>query len=83
MPHCPIWNTLQGIGLLKKHKEAEDKVLEVEKELKQARASHDLTKQHIKACELETKKEPLCMELATYETKIKACKPAVASAKST
>jgi hypothetical protein len=77
-----IWEALQGIGPLKKHKEAEDKVLEVKEELKQARESRGLTKQQVKVCESETEKEPLRWELATLETPIKACKATVASAKS-
>ena len=62
-----IWEALQGIGLLKKHEEAEDKVLEAKEELKQAKESCDLMKQHIEVCKSETKKEPLCGEMATIE----------------
>ena len=51
-----IWEALQGIGLLKKHEEAEGKVLEVREELKQARESCELTKQHVEVCESETEK---------------------------
>jgi hypothetical protein len=54
-----IWETLQGIGLLKKHEEAENKVLEVKEELKRARESRDLTKQQVEICESETKKASL------------------------
>jgi len=78
-----IWEAIQGIGLLKKHKEAEDKLLETKEELKQVRESCDLTKQQIEVCELEIEKEWLHGELATCETQIKACKAAIASAKST
>jgi hypothetical protein len=67
-----IWEALQGIGLLKKHEEAEDKVLEAKEELKQARESHDLMKHQAKVCKSKTEKEPLCGELATLETQIKA-----------
>ena len=49
-----IWEALQGIGLLKKHKEAEDKMLEVKEELKQARESRDLMNQQVNVCESET-----------------------------
>ena len=77
-----IWDAVPGIGLLKKHKEAEDKVFEVKEDLKWARESHDLTKQQ-EVCESETKKEPLCGELATLKTQIKECKVAITSAKST
>lgn len=78
-----IWEALEGIGLLKKHEEAEDKLLETKEELKQARESHDLTKQQLKICESETKKEPLHVELAILKTQIKTCKAAIASAIST
>jgi len=78
-----IWEALQGIGLLKKHEEAEDKVLEAKAELKQARESRDLTKQQVEVCKSETEKEPLQGELATLKTQIKACKAAMASAKLT
>ena len=57
-------------------------MLEANEELKQARESRDLMKQQAEVCESETKKEPLRGELATLETQIKACKAAVASAKS-
>jgi hypothetical protein len=77
-----IWEALQGIGLLKKHKEAEEKVLEKKEELRQARESRDLTKQQVEVCETEAEKEPLREELATLETEIKACKAAIAGAKS-
>ena len=78
-----IWEALQGIGLLKKHEEAEGKVSEAKEELKQARESRELTKQQVEVCEFETRKEPLREELATLEIQIKACKAAVAIAKST
>ena len=80
-PTITIWEALQGIGLLKKHEEAEDKVLEAKDELKQARESRDLMKQQVEVCESETEKESLCGELATLETQIKAYKAAIASAK--
>jgi hypothetical protein len=78
-----IWEALQGVGLVKKHEEAENKVLEVKEELKWARESHDLMKQQVEICKSETKREPLRGELTTLETQIKACKAAVASAKMT
>ena len=65
-----IWEALQGIGLLKKHEEAEDKVLEVKEELRQAKESRKLTKKQVEVCKSETEKEPLCEELVTLEIQI-------------
>jgi len=48
----------------------------------EAQGGRRQSKQQVKVCKSETKKEPLCGELATLETQIKACKTAVTSANS-
>ena len=76
-----IWEALEGVGLLKKQQEAEEKVRESKSTLKDAKNARELTRENLEAAILEVEKVRLREELALLEKSVTDSKALVETTK--
>jgi hypothetical protein len=74
-------DALEGMGLFKKYEESRKKVSDAKEGVSNEKTLHDMVIEQVETVVLETKKEPLCQEVAQHNEAIKVLQAAVATAK--